>query len=183
MRFYHGSTVENLTMLEPVSRGGPARDVVYLTDNRAYCLFYIRDREIDYVTCGVRRVGIVQYEEKFPGQLKEMYSGVSGWCYGVDAEAEPTRIPGIWGSRQAAVVVDRTYIPDVYDAVRGEISRGSVAFLRYEDLTAEPRSLNHQGIVRCFLTDSAMNPQRAAFFRKHFPEAWEEAQNILAQYR
>ncbi len=58
-----------------------AKPVVYFTPNRAYALFYIRDREINWVTCGVKEDGVIRYDERFPDQLKTIYQGVSGYVY------------------------------------------------------------------------------------------------------
>ena len=55
--FYHGSAAAGIATLE--TRG--EKHVVYLTDNRAYALFYLRDPQIDFVTCGVTRDGTVRY--------------------------------------------------------------------------------------------------------------------------
>lgn len=58
--YYHGAT-EELTELNAVSKNhvDAAKPVVYLTPNRAYALFYIRDRDINWVTCGVKEDGVI----------------------------------------------------------------------------------------------------------------------------
>lgn len=180
MRLYHGSMVDQLTRIKVFSCDKGGRNVAYLTDSHPYSLFYIRDREIDFVTCGIYSDGKVQYDEKFPGQLEEIYDGISGYCYEVKAEAEQTKTPGVWVCRQDAVVVRREYIENVYDAIMEAHSRGRVSILRYEELSTAQRSLNHQGMVHTFLNADNMHIKRIKFLQNHFPEAWEEAQNILA---
>ena len=155
--------------------------ILYLTDNWAYSLFYIRDREIDFVTCGVREGGIVHFDERFPRQLETLYNGMSGWIYEVEADAKPTKIKGIYVLRDGAKVTGKWYIPDALGAIREEIEKGTVHFLAYEDLTQAQKQQNREGMTRWFLTNGDKNTKKTEFFRQHFPEAWEVAQNILAQ--
>lgn len=181
MRLYHGTTASGIDVLHVNSLDREGKSVLYLTDSWAYSLFYLRDREIDFVTCGVGKDGKVYYDEKFPDQLKLLYQGRSGYIYQTDADAEPTSVRGIWISRENAFVTRCTYIPDVYEAVLKEIKKGAVEFLPYEKLTEEQRKLNHEGVLRYLLSGRQMNAARVRFYMEHFQDAWLEAQNILAQ--
>jgi hypothetical protein len=69
--FYHASNIKNLRELLPLSTmHGGGEKVCYVTPVRAYALFYLRDMEINHVTCWVSGEGVVGYEEQFPNQLK-----------------------------------------------------------------------------------------------------------------
>lgn len=83
MTFYHGCSEGGIKVLTPrsASHDGSGRQVVFLTPNRAYALFYIRDRDINYVTCGVTDEGCIRYDERFSGQLETLYKGMSGYLY------------------------------------------------------------------------------------------------------
>lgn len=59
MKLYHGTTVSGLDTLRTKSCDREGNEVLYLTDNWAYSLFYIRERELDFVTCGVGDGGVV----------------------------------------------------------------------------------------------------------------------------
>lgn len=74
MLLYHGSAAGGLTRLT----GQPC---VYLTPYPCYALCYIRDPNVNYVTCGVDKDGVVRYDENFPEQLRTLYAGRSGWLY------------------------------------------------------------------------------------------------------
>lgn len=169
MKLYHGTTVPDLEILRANSRDREGNPALYLTDNFSYSLFYIRDREIDFVTCGVDGEGIVHYDEKFPNQLDVLYRGRPGWVYEVDVEAEPTKINGIYVTRGDAGVIRAHYIPDALEAIQSEIQRGAVDFLAYENTTEEQRKLNREGILR-LLEDEKMSSQKRAFFHAHFSE-------------
>lgn len=175
MKLYHGTTVSGLEVLRAGSLDRDGNPVLYLTDNFAYSLFYIRDREISFVTCGVGADGTVNYDEKFPDQLQILYRGMSGWVYEVEVEAKPGKVNGIYITQGDAKITGKTYIPDVYEVIRSEIDRGTVKLLAYGDTTQAQRELNREGIVRLFLSDRNMLPKKEAFLRRHFPEAWEEA--------
>jgi len=74
MLLYHGSAAGGLTRLT----GQPC---VYLTPYPCYALCYIRDPNVNYVTCGVDKDGVVRYDENFPEQLRTLYVGRSGWVH------------------------------------------------------------------------------------------------------
>lgn len=174
MKLYHGTTVAGIDTLRVNSHDREGRPVLYLTDNLPYSLFYIRDREIDFVTCGVGRDGIVRYDEKFPNQLKLLYQGRAGYVYEVEVLTESGSVPGIWLCREEAKVTTVRYIPDAYETIWKEIQKGTVEFLPYEQLSREQREQNHAGVVD-FLRRFPINAAQEAFYREHFPLAWEEA--------
>jgi len=179
MMLYHATTIDGLDLLRAESHDRYGNKVLFLTDNFLYSLFYIRDREINFVTCGVRESGIVHYDEKFPDQLKTLYSGMSGWVYVVETDAEHTNIPGIYVLRNAVPIVEKIYIPDVYHAIQLEIRKGNVHLHNYEKATEIDRHYYHQGILRELVSDNILHPKKAEFYRVHFPDAWEEAKRIL----
>jgi len=174
MKLYHGTTEANLTELYTISRDREGKPVLYLTDNRAYSLFYIRDREIDFVTCGVDSSGIVHYDEKFENQLKLLYQGISGYIYETQQEAESSKINGIYLCRSNVPITKAEYIADAYDAIVQEIEKGSVNVLPYHCLTDEQKKKNHDGIVQ-YLRNFSLNAKRESFIRTYFPAAWQEA--------
>ena len=176
MKLYHGTTVSDLEFLHANSLDRTGSRVLYLTDSFSYSLFYIRDRDIDFVTCGVGSDSIIHYDEKFPNQLEVMYRGISGWIYEVETDAERTNINGIWVATGDVKITGKTYIPDVCEAIRSECKKGNIELLSFEETTEEQRALNQEGAVRAFLSGRKIHPKREAFLRTHFPEAWEEAQ-------
>ncbi len=169
MKLYHGTTTSGITELNP---GHKSR--LYLTDNYAYSLFYIRDREIDFVTCGIAGNGKVYYDEKFPNQLKHLYQSRQGWVYTGEADAKPTKIRGIYIYEGNVPVEEKAFIPDTYAAIMAEVNKGNVIIQSYDMLTADQREQNNRGIVQELITDRGMNPVRIEFLRKHFPEAWSK---------
>lgn len=174
MKLYHGTTVSGLETLCAGSCDRQGKRVLYLTDNWVYSLFYIRDRDIDFVTCGVGSDGVIHYDEKFPDQLSILYRGMSGYIYEVEAEAEKTKINGIYVTDGETRVTGTTYVPDVYEAIVREIENGNVELLPYISLTDAQKALNHEGAVY-MIRSCPMNPRKELFFREYFSDAWEEA--------
>ncbi len=173
--FYHGSAAAGIATLE--TRG--EKHVVYLTDNRAYALLYLRDPQIDFVTCGVTRDGTVRYEERFPDQLRTLYAGRSGWIYSCaeNAAMEKTRVPGIWISHENVPVAAAERIADAYEALQPYLASGAVCVRTYESLSAQEISENDCAIVE-FIRQRGLlceKSPRADFYRERFPRAWEMA--------
>ena len=174
MKLYHGTTVAGLETLSAKTRRNEETPVLYLTDNWAYSLFYIRDREIDFVTCGVNADGIVCYDEKFHNQLKTLYQGMAGYIYEVEADAQPSKTNGIFVTYGDARVVRQIPIEDTFDAIQKEIQKGNIALLSFEELTQEQRGLNREGMKRLLRSGGNMTEKKKEFFRRYFPEEWKE---------
>ncbi len=176
--YYHGTT-EELTVLNAVSKdhADAQNSVIYLTPNRAYALFYIRDREINWVTCGVKEDGVIRYDERFPDQLKTIYQGVSGYLYTCEDNglfvASKTR--EIWICNQSVSITGREFISDVYDEILKCEKSGLVNIRRYETLPEDDKQDVFDMMVHLIFKNDWVNSisKKAVFFQKHFPEAWE----------
>lgn len=175
MKLYHGSTENGITELSPVSKDKDGHSVLYLTDNFAYSLFYLRDRKTDFVTCGVAADGKVHYYEWFPNQIKTLYNNRSGWIYEVDTNAEPYRIRGIHVCREAVAVTQRHYIEDAYSAILNEIKKGTVIVRSFDEVTKEQLQQYREDMVKWLRTEKNMSAEKKNFYRTYFPECWESA--------
>jgi len=170
MPYYHGSPVAGIKTLAP-----PPGGVIYLTNCRAYALFYIRDLEVNHVTCGVARDGVVEYDEQFPGQLRALYAGRGGWIYACEGDGfAQGHSPWIVTAGRAVDVVSAQYIPDAYESIAREIDAGTVRFKRYEDKTDEQKRDITEMAAWAILKNghlSAATP-KARFYEQSFPQAW-----------
>ena len=166
---YHGSPVAGIETLAP-QPGGP----LYLTNNRAYALFYIRDMEINWVTCGVRG-GVVVYDEQFPDQLRTLYAGRGGWLYACENDGfAPGNSPWIVLADKAVPVAAAEFIPDAYEAILREIDAGTVRVDRYESKTPQQLREYNEHLSRTILENRlGADTPKARFIKQYFPEAWE----------
>ncbi len=175
MKVFHGTLEGGISVLSPLSKNGEGKPVVFLTDNYAYSLFYIRDRSVDFVTCGVGADGKVHYEEWFPNQLKTLYSGRSGWVYEADVETEPHRIRGVRISHQE-VTISRCYpIKDAYQEIQEEIQKGNIILRTFEEASEAELRKDRDGLVNMLQHGPTITPERQSFFQIYFPECWEKA--------
>lgn len=183
MVLYHGNSVCGIEELNPCSAAhdDPTSPVVYLTPNRAYALFYIRDREINYVTCGVTAEGYIRYDERFPEQLETLYKGMSGYLYRCkdNGALEPTSTRGVWLSKKPVEIESCEFIPDVYSEILKYEKSGDVKVIRYETLSDGEKHEVYKMIVRSLYKSGLTNvrSKKSDFYRKHFPEAWEFVKN------
>ncbi|MFR1519299.1 MAG: hypothetical protein ACLSVG_11130 [Clostridia bacterium] len=187
--FYH-ATNKKLDELLPLSKkhSGDGR-VCYFTPNRAYALFYIRDMEINHVTCGVGDNGIPVYYEQFPQQLKIMYSGRSGYIYTLinNGEIVNGHTNGVWFSTQPIKVASVSFVKDVYDEIIKAESVGEVQIIRYEDLSEEKKLQITEMICISILKHKYLSNDcaKSRFMKENFPEAWnmaKEKENAMEIY-
>jgi len=179
MPYYHGSPAGGIASLVP-----PPGGVIYLTNCRAYALFYIRDLAVNHVTCGVAEDGVVVYDEQFPGQLRALYAGRSGWLYTCgDSGLVPGRSPWIAALDRAVSVIGAERIPDAYEAIRQEMDAGAVRVRRYEDKTEEQKRDITEMTVGTIFKHGMLEADtpKARFIEQSFPQAWAYAANHRAQ--
>lgn len=184
---YHGTVIPNIKILNAVSslHGGGEQKIVYLTDNRAYSLFYIWDsvhnlKKGKHVTAWIKD-GIVYYEEQFPEQLKAFYDGVSGYLYRVENNASFRSVQNresMWYSTENATVESVEYIRNVYDALSEYQKEGKLKIVRFEEVEKsridDLYSRMADSVASGLLTEMPNDPD-ALFYQKYFPRVWEAA--------
>ena len=174
MLLYHGSAAGGLTRLT----GQPC---VYLTPYPCYALCYIRDPNVNYVTCGVDKDGVVRYDENFPEQLRTLYAGRSGWLYRCgEGDGAP-----IQTSQTPVDVQAAQYIPDVYAALLRFEEAGELAVNRWEARSEADRRAVWEMTVRSVCKNGYLDTatEKAAFYRRHFPSACAFAAGLLPAER
>ena len=178
--FYHASNLGNLKELLPLSNlhGGEGK-VCYLTPFRAYALFYLRDMDINHVTCSVSANGIVTYHEEFQNQLQTIYGGRAGYLYTCENTGQITErhTKGAWAASEPVAVATVEHIEDVYAEILKAQDRGEVKVISYESLSAEAKVEiieKWKGIIisRNFWNN---NTPKARFIAQNFAESWRAA--------
>lgn len=182
---YHGSHTAGIQELKANSKlHGTKQNVVYLTDNIPYALFYIWDAEHNgmpnkHVTGWIKE-GIAYYEEQFEDQLKLLYQGVSGYLYCIAMKPEIQKVEDhvdMFYSIGDCPVTKVEYISDVYEELLKYEAKGQLKVLRYNEQTLERKQTLHERMVIGFQRANFFqaNQAKAAFMKKHFPKAWAEA--------
>ena len=180
--FYHASNLGDLRQLLPLSAmHGSGEKVCFVTSNRAYALFYLRDMDINYVTCGVSGEGIVLYEEQFLNQLETIYQGRSGYLYTCadNSLVEVGHTRGVWVLKQPAEISNVEFIKDVYAEILQAERDGKVAISRFDAHSDEKRAQITKSVAEYIVKNDFLTSDspKARFFAKNFPQAWELAES------
>lgn len=181
MTMYHGSPLAGITVLGTLSRthGETTFSAVYLTPNRAYALFYIRDLEVNYVTCGVTKNGSIRYDEYFTGQLRTLYEGKNGFIYKCknNDNFEKTSTNDVWVSKTPVTITDVEKISDVYAEILKCEAAGLIKVVRYETLSEKRKSEIYEMILHSIYMNNypALASKKSMFYKENFPQAWNYA--------
>lgn len=184
---YHGSSVAGIDQIRASSllHGTDGTKVVYLTENRAYALFYIWDAEHNikegkHVTAWIRD-GMVYYEEQFPEQLPTFYKGVSGYVYYVEGGESFRPVKdheSMWYDTKDADVVKVDYIADVYEELCRYERQGKLKVVRYNEVSASRIEMLYTHFAEEIVSKNLLHTPdtaNARFFQTYYKRAWELA--------
>ena len=187
MKYYHGSTVQGLTELQPhLPVGAHLQEPrVYLTSSRQLALHYIWDTNrlgVKMPMVDIRKDGVLVFQEMFSGALEYFYKGVSGYIYHCEGKYAPTPDSGVPTCATASIAVpitDCEYIDDVYEHIRDYEKHGKFIYEHYEDLPQWRIDVIRGHITRFIkrnnLIEDTAHPSRN-FIREKFPQYWAEAE-------
>ena len=168
---YHGSVIGSLTSIWARSKSHTSGDqVAYFTMDRVYALVCCRKREENFVTMGPDRDGRQHYFERFPDQLKVLYSGREGFIYTPVSEEGLVRTKGnSYESQTDVPVVLYEHILDVYGEILNEERAGNVIIHRYAQI--DPQEQKEMAIyIREHIDEGS--PAMRNFYIKHFSSLW-----------
>lgn len=179
--FYHASNIGGLNELLPLSKmHGDNAQICYFTPNRAYALFYLRDMEINHVTCGVDENGIVVYHEQFPNQLAVIYGNRCGYIYTCDdhSKIKLGHTGGVWVATEPIKVLQIEFIDNVYDEIIKAEQSGAVKVNHYEDLSDEKKAEIVEMMKQSILKNGLLfkDTEKSRFFKQYFPSSWKVAE-------
>lgn len=172
MLLYHGSSVGDITALEP-RQSGHDKPYVYLTDNATLALLYAHNpiqRPGGFFPYWFGKDGQLHYDEYFPDQTRRLYHGHSGWVYQLEADdlVHLDKMPWVYLSETTVPVAHADFIPDLYAALLEAGRTGQIILHRYEAFPEAQREI-HRKIVRQSLEDHPLD-EYVRFLRQHMPE-------------
>ena len=183
---YHGSYVSGIQELKANSKlHDTEQNVVYLTDNIPYALFYIWDAEHNdysgkHVTGWVKK-GVAYYEEQFPEQLKTFYQGVAGSLYYISDNPDIKPVEGrdnLYYCLTDVPVSKEEKVFDVYEELLRYEAEGMLSVFRYNDQSPE-RQQELTNLIADFIVQSNFfedNQEQRDFMKRHFGRSWEIAE-------
>lgn len=169
---YHGSILGGLdTILANAKSHTDGGRVAYFTTDRVYALVCCRSREENFVTMGPKD-GMQHYFERFPEQLKVMYSGKGGFIYTpISTETLKNTRGNSWESPSDVPVILLERIKDVYVEILKEEAAGRVIIHRYNEIDRAEQT-EHANYVRDHLNDPVFAEYRGFLYR-HFSPLWD----------
>ncbi len=170
---YHGTVIVGLQYIKANSKSHTSgENVAYFTADRCYALICCRDVQNNFVTMGLRADGKQHYFERFPGQLKTLYSGKKGYLYIPDAADGLINTKGnTWESRKDVPVLRCEVIEDVYSEILKEEALGDVIIHRYDEIDPAEQKM-HANYIKEHL--DAQGEAMREFFIAHFSSLWDE---------
>ena len=182
-RYFHGSNVSGISVLEPhVSEHG--MPLVYLTTNPVIAALYsVRPVERPYSWYPYGFSGTTPvYMEYYPGAMKDVYGGKTGYIYHSRCEVElslenPTPIGCALVSRKPVPVDGYTAMADVYESLLEYERAGKLIVRRYETLSDKQKAFAEkmllEEIQKHGLKEKDCDYSR--FLQERFAEVWEKA--------
>ena len=172
MLLYHGSSVGDITALQP-RQSGHDKPYVYLTDSATLALLYAHNpikRPGGFFPYWFDKEGSLHYDEYFPDQIRRLYHGHSGWLYSTEGDhlTQLDKMPWVYLSEKDVKVAQANFIPDLYTALLEAEQAGHILLHRYEAFPEAQREI-HRKIVRKSLEGSP-EADYVRFLREHMPE-------------
>ena len=168
---YHGSVTGGLKFIKANSRSHTSgKQVAYFTEDRSYALICCRSRSENFVTMGIGKDGKQHYYERFPDQLKTLYSGKRGYIYAPISDDGMVKTKGrTWESEKDVPVYQRELVPDVYAEVLKEENAGNVVIHRYAEIDVAEQKM-HAEYIKEHIEDEGEEMKQ--FYLKHFSPLW-----------
>ena len=169
---YHGTVIGGLRYIKANAKSHASGEkVAYFTGDRCYALICCRDSKNNFVTMGLRPDGKQHYFERFPDQLKTLYSGRNGYLYVLDSNEGLKNTNGnTWESEKDVSVSRCEVIEDVYPEILKEEAAGKLVIHRYEEIDSAEQKM-HANYIKEHL--DAQGEAMKEFFIKHFSSLWD----------
>ena len=133
---YHGTTIGGLYIIKANANSHTSgKKVAYFTEDRCYALICCRDKSENFVTMGLNKEGKQHYYERFPDQLKILYSGRKGYIYFTEEAADLKNTKGhTWESEIDVPVHRYEAVDDVYSEILKEEEMGNIVIHSYPNI-------------------------------------------------
>lgn len=169
---YHGTTIGGLHIIKANAKSHTSgKPVAYFTEDRCYALVCCRSRYENFVTMGLGGDGKQHYYERFPDQLRILYSGKRGYIY------VPAKADGLintkghtWESGTDVPVHRHELVYDVYAEILKEEQAGSLVIHRYLEIDPIEQK-HHANYIKKHMNDEGEEMRQ--FYMAHFSSLWD----------
>lgn len=169
---YHGTIIGDLRLIRANSKSHTlGKQVAYFTEDRCYALACCRSSSENFVTIGLKTDGKQHYYERFPDQLKTLYSGKKGYIYSPKCSGGLQKTKSHTWESEEDVPVDRCeVINDVYEEMLKEEKSGNIIIHRYSEIDPAEQK-EHANYVKEHI--KAEGKEMADFYISHFAALWD----------
>lgn len=168
---YHGTVLGGLRVIQANSKSHTTdKKVAYFTEDRCYALICCREQSENFVTMGLDEEGNQNYYERFPNQLKVLYSGKRGYIYFTEETQFLKKSKDhTWESERDVPVSYCEEIDDVYCAIIEEEKKGNVVIHRYSEIDPAEQQM-HADYIKEHLNEESEEMRQ--FYLTHFSSLW-----------
>lgn len=168
---YHGTTIGELCIIKANAKSHTSgKKVAYFTEDRCYALVCCRDRKENFVTMGLNKDGKQHYYERFPDQLKILYSGRRGYIYQIETAAGLKNSKGhTWESETDVPVRRYEVVGDVYSEILKEEEMGNIIIHRYSEIDPAEQKM-HADYIKEHMDE--YSEEMKLFYIAHFGPLW-----------
>ena len=169
---YHGTPIGGLKIIKANSKSHTTgKTVAYFSEDRCYALVCCRSRNENFVTMGPDKNGKQHYFERFPDQLRVLYSGKRGYLYILDNTDGLERGKGnSWESESDVIVHKCEVVEDVYSEILKEEQDGNLVIHRYAEIDSAEQKMHANRIKEYKET---VSEEMRQFYIKHFSALWD----------
>lgn len=169
---YHGTPIGGLHVIKANAKSHTTgKPVAYFTEDRCYALVCCRSREENFVTMGPGKDGMQHYIERFPDQLRTLYSGKRGYLYLLESTDGLRRGKGhSWESETDVPVSQCEVVDDVYTEILREEQLGNIVIHRYSDIDPADQRQAANSIKEHM---EAEPEEMKRFYKEHFSSLWD----------
>lgn len=169
---YHGTRTEGLNIIKANAASHTTSEkVAYFTEDRCYALICCRNRNENFVTMGLGEDGKQHYFERFPNQLRILYSGKQGYLYLTEKTERLIKVKGhTWESKTDVPVCQCEVIEDLYSEILKEEEMGKLIIHRYSEIDKAEQKM-HANYIKEHINDEG--PEMRQFYLAHFSSLWD----------
>lgn len=169
---YHGTPLGGLSIIKANAKSHTTgKRVAYFSEDRCYALVCCRSRNENFVTMGPGKDGKQHYFERFPDQLRTLYSGKRGYLYLLESTDGLSRGKGrSWESETDVPVHQCEVVDDVYAEILKEEQLGNMVIHRYFEIDPAEQKQAANDLKEYKET---VSEEMKRFYIKHFSSLWD----------
>lgn len=174
MILYHGSSIPNIEVLDPLLANDEKKSV-FLTHSKVLATIYSHNpltRPNGFFSYWWSKDGKLYYDEYFENQLEAIYAGQKGYVYECEGEyPQMERMPWVYLSEGKVPVVNCIEIPNIYEQLLRYEQEGLLTVQRWSEVSPKQREVWGNVVKRSLANVDLTTPLGAEYYeyvKTHF---------------